>query len=250
MVRDLTNLKINEFVSLMSGALNQPLHGANESTYIFIISEFFRFGDMDEKIKPATPGETNVVLTTDNAYHIIQLTVNKTAEAALALIDEYKSKYFNDGRGVLCLGINYRYIGSGRVSLQDRFVVSWVAEFYSENGTLNRTFPAQEEVYKRYAIKTDKRDNFQKLKRQPVASYYDIMQLLGKGEYSEVFACREIRTGNHFAAKVEYIHYPSHLTKEKIFIEVDMMRLLDHPNLIRMHDAFETDEDITMILDL
>lgn len=69
-----------------------------------------------------------------------------------------------------------------------------------------------------------------------------------RGAFGVVHRCVERSTGNTFAAK--FVNTNQSLDKETLKQEVRTMSELRHPQLINLHAAFETDNDITMIYEL
>ena len=61
-------------------------------------------------------------------------------------------------------------------------------------------------------------------------------------------SCREKATGNFFVAKV--IDTPMPLDKAAVRNEVSIMNQLHHPKLINLHDAFEGDYDMILVLEM
>lgn len=83
------------------------------------------------------------------------------------------------------------------------------------------------------------------IKTSSVYDFYDILEEIGTGAFGVVHRCREKRTGNIFAAKFIPITHP--LEKSVIKKEIDIMNQLHHPKLIRLHDAFEDDDEMILI---
>lgn len=96
------------------------------------------------------------------------------------------------------------------------------------------------------------RDEWEKYVPQPVDiktsavfDYYDILEEIGTGAFGVVHRCREKKTGHIFAAKFIPVSHP--LEKSLIRKEIDIMNHLHHPRLIRLHDAFEDDDEMVLI---
>lgn len=77
---------------------------------------------------------------------------------------------------------------------------------------------------------------------------YDILEEIGAGAFGVVHRCRERSTGNIFAAK--FIPVSHAVEKDLIRREIDVMNQLHHQKLINLHDAFEDDEEMVLILEL
>eukprot|EP01002_Notosolenus_urceolatus_P000484 NODE_1118_length_1571_cov_78.861367_g921_i0.p1 GENE.NODE_1118_length_1571_cov_78.861367_g921_i0~~NODE_1118_length_1571_cov_78.861367_g921_i0.p1 ORF type:complete len:464 (-),score=115.94 NODE_1118_length_1571_cov_78.861367_g921_i0:104-1495(-) len=79
---------------------------------------------------------------------------------------------------------------------------------------------------------------------------YDMGEKLGSGSYAEVFLCKEKSTGQEFAMKMLDKKKAGAKGMKAAFAEVDILRSLNHPNVIGLRDAFETEKDLVMVLEL
>lgn len=98
-------------------------------------------------------------------------------------------------------------------------------------------------------------DIYSKFTAQPVEishnviyDKYDILEEIGTGAFGVVHRCRERNTGNIFAAK--FIPVSHAIEKDLIRREIDIMNQLHHQQLINLHDAFEDDNEMVLILEL
>ncbi|XP_038051694.1 twitchin-like [Patiria miniata] len=85
-----------------------------------------------------------------------------------------------------------------------------------------------------------------KLRKTSPSDRYEFGEELGRGEYGVVRRALERPTGRNYAAK-----FVSTEPADKAHIkqEMDTMSALQHPRLLQLHDAFETDDQMVMILD-
>ena len=77
---------------------------------------------------------------------------------------------------------------------------------------------------------------------------YEVIRLVGRGTFSNVYEARSMRTGNRHALKVlpkERIAYDS-IRLFETELE-NMSRLSKHENVLRLHDAFETEEHFVIV---
>ncbi|KAK7500374.1 hypothetical protein BaRGS_00008281 [Batillaria attramentaria] len=81
-----------------------------------------------------------------------------------------------------------------------------------------------------------------------VTDYYTINQLLGKGKFGEVKQCKERRTGRQLAAKFIDVNGPQ--DRKDIENEVEIMKLLQHPRLLQLYDAFENRSTVCIVTEL
>ena len=80
---------------------------------------------------------------------------------------------------------------------------------------------------------------------QSVYDYYEILEEIGVGAFGVVHRCREKKSGRIFAAKFIPVSLP--LEKSLIRKEIDIMNQLHHVKLIRLHDAFEEEDEMVLI---
>ena len=77
--------------------------------------------------------------------------------------------------------------------------------------------------------------------------YYDVVKQLGKGGYGKVYEVKNKQTGELRACK--------HLSKlninnlEKFKREIAIMQKMDHPNIIKLYEVFESDRSLYIIME-
>lgn len=86
------------------------------------------------------------------------------------------------------------------------------------------------------------------ISQDSVYDKYDILEEIGTGAFGVVHRCRERSTGNIFAAK--FIPVSHAVEKDLIRREIDIMNQLHHQKLINLHDAFEDDDEMVLIIEL
>ncbi|KAH0506757.1 Myosin light chain kinase family member 4, partial [Microtus ochrogaster] len=72
-------------------------------------------------------------------------------------------------------------------------------------------------------------------------------EILGGGRFGQVHKCEEKATGLKLAAKI--IKIRSAKDKEDVKNEISIMNQLDHVNLIQLYDAFESKQDIILVME-
>ncbi|KAF8563036.1 hypothetical protein P879_12005, partial [Paragonimus westermani] len=68
------------------------------------------------------------------------------------------------------------------------------------------------------------------------------------GAFGVVHRCREKATGNFYACK--FVNAPTPQDKQTVHNEIEVMKDLNHPKLIRLHEAFEDKDEIAMVMEL
>ncbi|XP_041444320.1 death-associated protein kinase 2 isoform X2 [Xenopus laevis] len=91
-------------------------------------------------------------------------------------------------------------------------------------------------------------------KQQKVEDFYDIADELGSGQFAIVKRCRERKTGIDYAAKfIKKRQSPASrrgVTREEIEREVDILKGIQHPNIITLQDVYENKTDVVLVLEL
>ncbi|XP_040199018.1 death-associated protein kinase 2 [Rana temporaria] len=91
-------------------------------------------------------------------------------------------------------------------------------------------------------------------KQQKVEDLYVISNELGSGQFAIVKRCREKKTGIEYAAK--FIKKRQSrvsrrgVTREEIEREVNILRGIQHPNIVTLQDVYENKTDVVLILEL
>ncbi|XP_033360525.1 obscurin isoform X6 [Bombus vosnesenskii] len=97
--------------------------------------------------------------------------------------------------------------------------------------------------YRTYRRKSDIKPHHDKL----LDEFYDLGDELGRGTQGVTYHAVERSTGKNFAAKV--MHGKGEL-RPYMYNEIEIMNSLNHRKLLRLHDAYETDKSVTLIMEL
>ncbi|KAM8791441.1 myosin light chain kinase family member 4 isoform 2-T2 [Rhynchonycteris naso] len=86
-------------------------------------------------------------------------------------------------------------------------------------------------------------------KQTTVNSFYTVSrtEILGGGRFGQVHKCEEKATGLKLAAKI--IKTRGMRNKDEVKNEIAVMNQLDHVNLIQLYDAFESKNDIVLVME-
>lgn len=78
---------------------------------------------------------------------------------------------------------------------------------------------------------------------------YEKGRKLGKGKFSTVYECQNIETGELVAMK--HILKPSLSEREREFLreEIQIIKLISHPNIVTMRETYETEKYMYIIMD-
>ena len=91
------------------------------------------------------------------------------------------------------------------------------------------------------------RETFIKKAGGKLLESYDVIRQLGKGGFGKVYEVRHKKTGEIRACK--------HLSKlniknlEKFKNEIELLRKMDHPNIVKLYEIFESDRSLYLIME-
>eukprot|EP01029_Cantina_marsupialis_P017317 TRINITY_DN3887_c0_g2_i1.p1 TRINITY_DN3887_c0_g2~~TRINITY_DN3887_c0_g2_i1.p1 ORF type:complete len:742 (-),score=204.19 TRINITY_DN3887_c0_g2_i1:213-2438(-) len=79
---------------------------------------------------------------------------------------------------------------------------------------------------------------------------FEVMEMLGEGGYSVVRRCRHKRTKEDFAVKIIDTRKLKKTDVDHIKHEVNIMKELEHPNIVKLFDCFEEDPMFFIVTEL
>ncbi len=87
------------------------------------------------------------------------------------------------------------------------------------------------------------------------ADAYELFEDLGSGQFAVVKRCKEKITCKEYAAKFVIKRRANSssrkgLFREKILQEIEILSELKHNNIISLHDVFETNQEIILVIEL
>ncbi|XP_018359776.1 PREDICTED: muscle M-line assembly protein unc-89 isoform X3 [Trachymyrmex cornetzi] len=104
-----------------------------------------------------------------------------------------------------------------------------------------------EESEHEYGYKTYRKKMDVKPRDKPFDDLYDLGDELGRGTQGVTYHAVERSTGRNYASKI--MHGRGDL-KPFMYNEMEAMNSLHHRKLLRLHDAFETDNSVTLVMEL
>ncbi len=113
-------------------------------------------------------------------------------------------------------------------------------------------FPAKERKY--YVINEEEYKNWVKAIRKAVGysnlnDIYEIKDVLGKGKFGLVRLGIHKESGRKVAIKIINKKLVSNLDLEQVKTEVEILKIAQHPNIIRLYDVFENEKYIYIIME-
>ncbi|RKP21158.1 Pkinase-domain-containing protein [Rozella allomycis CSF55] len=95
-----------------------------------------------------------------------------------------------------------------------------------------------------YAKATAERKNNQK---PQTIGYYDLDKALGEGNFAKVRLATHSLTGQKVAIKIIDKSKLDKQTSKKLFREVRIMKLLNHPHIIRLYEVIDTPNELYIV---
>lgn len=86
------------------------------------------------------------------------------------------------------------------------------------------------------------------IKTVPITDNYEIYEKIGEGVFGEVYRVKEKISGDFYAAK--FTKTTNKEEKALIKKEIDIINSLHHTNLLRLHDAYEDDDEMITVHEL
>lgn len=83
-----------------------------------------------------------------------------------------------------------------------------------------------------------------------IAGLYDLEETLGSGHFAVVKLARHVFTGEKVAVKVVDKTKLDEVSKAHLFQEVRCMKLVQHPNVVRLYEVIDTQTKLYLILEL
>jgi calcium-dependent protein kinase len=80
--------------------------------------------------------------------------------------------------------------------------------------------------------------------------YYRIGKMLGSGAFGEVRMCVHRDTGAQRAVKVLRKAHMDEDEKKMLFNEINILRNLDHPNIVKMYEFFEDEKRYYIVTEI
>ena len=83
-----------------------------------------------------------------------------------------------------------------------------------------------------------------------IAGLYDLEETIGKGHFAVVKLAKHVFTGEKVAVKVIDKGKLDEISKAHLFQEVRCMKLVQHPNVVRLYEVIDTQTKLYLILEL
>uniref|UniRef100_A0A8D0U4K6 non-specific serine/threonine protein kinase n=1 Tax=Sus scrofa TaxID=9823 RepID=A0A8D0U4K6_PIG len=84
---------------------------------------------------------------------------------------------------------------------------------------------------------------------QPHIRNYRLLKTIGKGNFAKVKLARHILRGREVAIKIIDKTQLNPKSLQKLFREVRIMKILNHPNIVKLFEVIETDKTLYLIME-
>ncbi|XP_073792054.1 serine/threonine-protein kinase MARK2 isoform X22 [Danio rerio] len=84
---------------------------------------------------------------------------------------------------------------------------------------------------------------------QPHIGCYRLLKTIGKGNFAKVKLAKHILTGKEVAVKIIDKTQLNSSSLQKLFREVRIMKLLNHPNIVKLFEVIETEKTLYLVME-
>uniref|UniRef100_A0A8C2LRV7 Serine/threonine-protein kinase MARK2 n=1 Tax=Cricetulus griseus TaxID=10029 RepID=A0A8C2LRV7_CRIGR len=84
---------------------------------------------------------------------------------------------------------------------------------------------------------------------QPHIGNYRLLKTIGKGNFAKVKLARHILTGKEVAVKIIDKTQLNSSSLQKLFREVRIMKVLSHPNIVKLFEVIETEKTLYLVME-
>uniref|UniRef100_UPI00398F0C35 serine/threonine-protein kinase MARK1 isoform X7 n=1 Tax=Pristiophorus japonicus TaxID=55135 RepID=UPI00398F0C35 len=84
---------------------------------------------------------------------------------------------------------------------------------------------------------------------QPHIGNYRLLKTIGKGNFAKVKLARHVLTGREVAVKIIDRTQLNSTSLQKLFREVRIMKILNHPNIVKLFEVIETEKTLYLIME-
>uniref|UniRef100_A0A8C9S3I5 Serine/threonine-protein kinase MARK2 n=1 Tax=Scleropages formosus TaxID=113540 RepID=A0A8C9S3I5_SCLFO len=84
---------------------------------------------------------------------------------------------------------------------------------------------------------------------QPHIGHYRLLKTIGKGNFAKVKLARHVLTGKEVAVKIIDKTQLNSSSLQKLFREVRIMKLLNHPNIVKLFEVIETEKTLYLVME-
>lgn len=94
------------------------------------------------------------------------------------------------------------------------------------------------------------RGSFVHFTKGDIISMYTVVGTIGKGSFGRVYKVKHKLTKDFRAVKVLSKENLNDINKEKLVFEVEVLRSLDHPNILKVFEVYEDEKQFSIVTEL
>ncbi|XP_028967601.1 serine/threonine-protein kinase MARK2 [Galendromus occidentalis] len=84
---------------------------------------------------------------------------------------------------------------------------------------------------------------------EPIVGRYRLLKTIGKGNFAKVKLARHQPTNREVAIKIIDKTQLNHSSLQKLFREVRIMKMLSHPNIVKLYQVIETEKTLYLVME-
>lgn len=85
--------------------------------------------------------------------------------------------------------------------------------------------------------------------RESMVKQYRLVKTIGKGNFARVMLARHMPTNSEVAIKIIDKTQLNANSLEKLFREVSIMKLLNHPSIVKLYEVIETEKTLYLVME-
>uniref|UniRef100_A0A8C3G4R9 MAP/microtubule affinity-regulating kinase 3 n=1 Tax=Cyclopterus lumpus TaxID=8103 RepID=A0A8C3G4R9_CYCLU len=93
------------------------------------------------------------------------------------------------------------------------------------------------------------RNSFTSTEELPHIGNYRLLKTIGKGNFAKVKLARHVLTGREVAVKIIDKTQLNPTSLQKLFREVRIMKVLNHPNIVKLFEVIETEKTLYLVME-
>ncbi|KAI5704735.1 hypothetical protein M8J76_003784 [Diaphorina citri] len=98
-------------------------------------------------------------------------------------------------------------------------------------------------------LMSSRRESSRRERDEPHIGKYKLLKTIGKGNFAKVKLAKHVPTGKEVAIKIIDKTQLNPGSLQKLFREVRIMKMLDHPNIVKLFQVIETEKTLYLVME-
>lgn len=124
-----------------------------------------------------------------------------------------------------------------------------IVEMKPPNISVHDGAASREKHVERKTVQSDMKIKKSTSMRETQIGKYKLLKTIGKGNFARVMLARHMLTSNEVAIKIIDKTQLNPNSLEKLFREVSIMKILSHPNIVKLYEVIETDKTLYLVME-